>query len=950
MTAIPRCLHALVLLGVFFFWASALCYAQCPQGMTAYWNLDETAAGAYADRVGGNVATCEENCPVSTTLGRVNGGQEFSPDSAPMEVPSFAGLNWQPDAGFSFEFDFWKDGNTLTGPEAIIGRADVEAGLVWWAGLDADGAALFSIQVPNTEPIVLSGNRNLADGRWYHFGVVRDATREELALYVNLEKVATAPFTREAGWASDSAPLRIGGLAASGAASFIGVLDEIAFYDRSLTEEELADHVLNGLADKRWGYCSDPQTIRIMPLGDSITAGVTDVLVDGNIVGIDDVAEDGDLMVGYRQNLFLSLGIVGIPVDFVGSQRLGAAVGPPFDLDNEGRPGWTAEQVANSVFRWLNDNPADIALLHIGTNQLNPTVTVDSVDAILDQIDRFSPETTVILALIINKRVPDADFSLYNANLSVLARNRILEGDKIVLVDMENALNYPDDLSDDLHPNASGYEKMARAWFNALLRSPEWAPTNRPPVAEAGSGQTVQEGVRVFLDGSGSSDPFGIITGYKWEQISGTQVTLEDANFERAFFIAPENSTSGLVFRLTVTDQGNLSDSDDVFITVNAAKPPFADAGLDQAVQNLDLVTLDGSGSSSSVENGLRFLWEQLSGPPVSLSSPSNSVATFSAPLVPEEGAVLLFQLTVEDGRGITDTDQVEVLVSFANLFPSANAGPNQVVVEGSTVSLDGSDSLDPDGGIARFQWEQIAGSPVALSEVTSVRPTFVAPPVSGSALVFRLTVTDGEGLQDRDDVQVAVNDNGVEGLPEGVLPFRTVTGQPLGITVSGGRLVRLSPVDPGSISDARNRPDFFKYGLFDIQIRLDAVGGTAQVTFYLPEPAPEGHDWTYLNTEEGWRGLGSNHSVSPDRTRFSLFLTDGGFGDAGSALNQGRIGNLSGLGYTPPPVEREKDDLIGCFIRSMSGTRHGSSPWSSLIPGSLCIGLAAGGGWKLKK
>ena len=38
----------------------------------------------------------------------------------------------------------------------------------------------------------------------------------------------------------------------------------------------------------------------------------------------------------------------------------------------------------------------------------------------------------------------------------------------MVVVDMESALSYPDDLADDVHPDDTGYGKMAVVWFGAL--------------------------------------------------------------------------------------------------------------------------------------------------------------------------------------------------------------------------------------------------------------------------------------------------------------------------------------------------------------------------------------------------------------------------------------------------------------------------------------------------
>jgi len=62
--------------------------------------------------------------------------------------------------------------------------------------------------------------------------------------------------------------------------------------------------------------------------------------------------------------------------------------------------------------------------------------------------------------------------------------------------------------------------------------------------------------------------------------------------------------------------------------------------------------------------------------------------------------------------------------------FPTADAGPDQTVNEGDTVTLDGSNSSDLDDGIASYLWDQTGGTPVPLSDPTAVQPTFTAPDV----------------------------------------------------------------------------------------------------------------------------------------------------------------------------------------------------------------------------
>lgn len=83
-----------------------------------------------------------------------------------------------------------------------------------------------------------------------------------------------------------------------------------------------------------------------------------------------------------------------------------------------------------------------------------------------------------------------------------------------------------------------------------------------------------------------------------------------------------------------------------------------------------------------------------------------------------------------------------------ANTAPIANAGANQTVSSGVTVTLNGSASSDPDGSIASYAWTQTAGTPaVTLTNGTTAQPTFPAPTVVAAAtLTFSLVVTDNRG------------------------------------------------------------------------------------------------------------------------------------------------------------------------------------------------------------
>jgi hypothetical protein len=84
----------------------------------------------------------------------------------------------------------------------------------------------------------------------------------------------------------------------------------------------------------------------------------------------------------------------------------------------------------------------------------------------------------------------------------------------------------------------------------------------------------------------------------------------------------------------------------------------------------------------------------------------------------------------------------------IVNQPPTADAWPDQTLDEGQQVILSGLNSMDNDGGIASFQWRQIQGTTVALSNASTAEATFTAPNVTdvGTSLTFELTVTDNNG------------------------------------------------------------------------------------------------------------------------------------------------------------------------------------------------------------
>ncbi len=90
---------------------------------------------------------------------------------------------------------------------------------------------------------------------------------------------------------------------------------------------------------------------------------------------------------------------------------------------------------------------------------------------------------------------------------------------------------------------------------------------NKTPVANAGPDQTVNEGILVTLDGSGSSDPDNDALIYSWTAPAG--ITLSSSSVAKPTFTAPEvTSDQNYTFSLTVNDGKTNSPVSQVTITV----------------------------------------------------------------------------------------------------------------------------------------------------------------------------------------------------------------------------------------------------------------------------------------------------------------------------------------------------------------------------------------------
>ncbi len=253
---------------------------------------------------------------------------------------------------------------------------------------------------------------------------------------------------------------------------------------------------------------------------------------------------------------------------------------------------------------------------------------------------------------------------------------------------------------------------------------------NAAPVAVAGADMRVAPGETVRLDGGRSYDPDGTVRTARWE--------LSDGQSSTGAMLVTELEQPGVVrAELEVrddSDAANGSATDEVMIHVNHA--PVAVAGGD--VRTCDrAVTFDGGGSADPDGDPLLMRWDFGDG----------SIATGrTVTHVYTEGGVYPVTLTVDDGTGLANASSRDAITVTINQPPQAAAGDDQLACAGEPVLLDGSGSVDPDGGALRYSWSFSDG---ASADIINPTRTFS----DGGVYTAALTVTDDSGLECGSDV-----------------------------------------------------------------------------------------------------------------------------------------------------------------------------------------------------
>jgi len=220
--------------------------------------------------------------------------------------------------------------------------------------------------------------------------------------------------------------------------------------------------------------------VKILALGDSITHAEIN-------------------RASYRYPLWKKLIDAEIEFDFVGSMNTQLSTyskgtppqpdykGQTFDPDHEGHFAWQASDIAygrnpnnntgsGSLSQWLQTYDFDIALIHLGTNdvfyrQSNSRITGELKD-VIKALRKDNPNAIILLATLIPTTKKEAyrqGVESLNSVFPALVSEMNTRTSPVILVDHFTGFDVKTETYDGIHPNALGEEKMAQRWYEAII-------------------------------------------------------------------------------------------------------------------------------------------------------------------------------------------------------------------------------------------------------------------------------------------------------------------------------------------------------------------------------------------------------------------------------------------------------------------------------------------------
>ena len=230
-----------------------------------------------------------------------------------------------------------------------------------------------------------------------------------------------------------------------------------------------------------------------------------------------------------------------------------------------------------------------------------------------------------------------------------------------------------------------------------------------------------------------------------------------------------------------------------------ASAPLLVNAGPDQRVVERSDVAFRATVAGGQAP--YRYHWRAPSPLVLTLSDTQPETTSLVAPAVTTETEYEV-QLTVTDASGASVMDTLVLTVVPDNIAPTAvitvtdvNDVSSHAFPAGVEVTLDASQSIDPDGGQndLSFSWRQLSGASILENVVTSNPLLVFTTPIleAANSLSVELTVTDSEGASDRQTISLSVLSER-DTLPtiEAVADYWVYSGETIGLAAEVGTSV----------------------------------------------------------------------------------------------------------------------------------------------------------------
>jgi len=210
------------------------------------------------------------------------------------------------------------------------------------------------------------------------------------------------------------------------------------------------------------------------------------------------------------------------------------------------------------------------------------------------------------------------------------------------------------------------------------------------PTADADGPYSCNEGGSVTFDGSGSDDDGSGIASYEWFVDGVSQGVSSNPTHEYHC----EDGYNEFDVTLTVTDYAGNSDSDDSIVTIKDSVPVVDFSCTPNPDYEGSPITC--ISSSTAYDMPMSYSWT------TNPNYGTGNEQTFT--FTPSDNGTVSVTLTVVDGDGssVSKTEPISV----SDVIPTANAGADQIITEGHSVTVTGTYTDNPADLVSVYEWD----------------------------------------------------------------------------------------------------------------------------------------------------------------------------------------------------------------------------------------------------